>query len=94
MKLPIQALPVSRKSGSTMLSKEATNGVGASSECDSACGWAAAACAASVPTGYLGIAACLATIGAAGCYDCVLEILQMFPSGGPGGCRTPSGAQC
>jgi hypothetical protein len=86
MKLPIQAQPVSRKVSSAMLAKKATNAVGASSACDAACGWAAAACTASfITTGGLGLLPCLVAIGAANCYDCVVEILTPTNWGGGGG---------
>ena len=81
MKLPIQAQPVFRKASSAMSYKKATNAIGASqsSACTSQCGWAALACLGSAAAGPPGIITCLAAIGAADCFPCVLELITPPP---------------
>jgi hypothetical protein len=89
MKLPIQARPIMRSVNSVRISDALMRGVTAS-ECNSECGWAVGACAASAVLGPAAVAGCLIAMGGTTCRDCVGAAIDNFMTNNPGMRDSPS----
>ena len=74
MNVPMQARPIMRSVSSARISNARMSGITAS-DCNSECGWAMGACAASIPLGPNAVAGCLISVGATSCRDCIGELM-------------------
>lgn len=74
MNVPMQARPIMRSVSSARISDARMSGITAS-DCNSECGWAMGACAASIALGPNAVAGCLISVGATSCRDCIGELM-------------------